>query len=124
MTAKIINGNEVARSVRAQWKARVQALKERGIVPGLAVIIAGSNPASRIYVRNKIAACREVGLHSEVHEFGADVDEQTVLKCIRQLNASPNIHGILVQLPLPPQLESRRLLGTISVEKDVDGFHL
>lgn len=124
MTAKIIDGKAVAREVRAQWKTRVQALKARGITPGLAVIIAGDNPASKIYVKNKTSACRDVGLHSEVHEFPADVDEETVLKCIRKLNANPAIHGILVQLPLPPQLESRKLLGTISIEKDVDGFHL
>ena len=124
MTAKIIDGKAVAREVRAKWKARVDALKTRGITPGLAVIIAGDDPASRIYVRNKTSACREVGLHSEVHEFPASVDEETVLKRIRDLDENPAIHGILVQLPLPPQLDSRTLLAGISIEKDVDGFHL
>jgi methylenetetrahydrofolate dehydrogenase (NADP+) / methenyltetrahydrofolate cyclohydrolase len=124
MSAKIIDGNGIARAVRAQWKVRVSALKSDGITPGLAVIIAGDNPASKVYVRNKIRACDEVGLHSEVHQFGADVDQETLLDRIRALNANTDIHGILVQLPLPPHIEPRRLLGAIAIEKDVDGFHL
>jgi methylenetetrahydrofolate dehydrogenase (NADP+)/methenyltetrahydrofolate cyclohydrolase len=124
MTAKIIDGNAVARKVRSEWRARVEALKDQGITPGLAVIIVGDNPASKIYVRNKTRACKEVGLHSEVHEFPASVDDETVLRCIRGLNENPAIHGILVQLPLPAGMEPRKLLGTISIEKDVDGFHL
>lgn len=124
MTAKIIDGNAVARQVRAKWKTRVASLKMRGVTPGLAVVIAGENPASRIYVRNKIRACAEVGLHSEVHEFGADASQDAVLARLHALNANAAIHGILVQLPLPPHMESRRLLGAIAVEKDVDGFHL
>src|SRR5829696_5670920 len=124
MSAKIIDGNTVARQVRTQWKARVAALKARGVTPGLAVVIVGDNPASRIYVRNKIRACAEVGLHSEVHEFGAGASQDEVLACLQALNADPSIHGILVQLPLPAQMEPRRLLGVIAVEKDVDGFHL
>jgi len=124
MTAKIIDGNEVARSVRAQWKARVQALKARGVTPGLAVVIVGNNPASRLYVRNKVKACGEVGLHSETHEFPADAGEESIVRRIEELNRNPAIHGILVQLPLPPQLETRRLLGAIAIDKDVDGFHL
>ena len=124
MTAKIIDGNEVAREVRAEWKARVQALQKRGITPGLAVIIVGENPASKVYVRNKVRACKDVGLHSEVHELPASADVETVLRRIRKLNEDPNIHGILVQLPLPEHIEARRLLSEIAVEKDVDGFHL
>lgn len=124
MTAKIIDGNAVARHVRGEWKKRVDILKARGITPGLAVIIVGDNPASRIYVRNKVKACAEVGLHSETHEFPANTNEDAVIACIRELNQNPGIHGILVQLPLSPHLESRRLLGAISIEKDVDGFHL
>ena len=124
MTAKIIDGNAVARHVRAQWKARVEALKVRGTTPGLAVIIVGDNPGSKVYVRNKVKACAEVGLHSETHEFGADTAEQPVIQRIEELNRDPRIHGILVQLPLPSHLEVRRLLGAISIEKDVDGFHL
>ena len=124
MTAKIIDGKAIARQVRAQWKTRVEALKERGITPGIAVIIVGDNPASKIYVRNKIRACVEVGLHSEVHEFAAAVEPESVLRRIGSLNENPAIHGILVQLPLPDHIEPRRLLGAISIEKDVDGFHL
>jgi methylenetetrahydrofolate dehydrogenase (NADP+)/methenyltetrahydrofolate cyclohydrolase len=124
MTAKIIDGNAVAKHVRSQWKQRVDALKAKGITPGLAMIIVGDNPASRIYVRNKVKACTEVGLHSEVHDFPANSTQESVLRRIQELDKNPDIHGILVQLPLPPQLEARKLLGAIAVEKDVDGFHL
>jgi methylenetetrahydrofolate dehydrogenase (NADP+)/methenyltetrahydrofolate cyclohydrolase len=124
MTAKIIDGNAVARQVRGEWKKRVDALKTRGVTPGLAVIIVGNNPASRLYVRNKVKACAEVGLHSETHEFPADAGEATIVQRIEELNRNSAIHGILVQLPLPPHLETRHLLGAISIDKDVDGFHL
>jgi methylenetetrahydrofolate dehydrogenase (NADP+)/methenyltetrahydrofolate cyclohydrolase len=124
MTAKIIDGNAVARHVRGEWKKRVDALRAHGITPGLAVIIVGDNPASRVYVRNKVKACAEVGLHSETHEFPADIDEGAVIRRIDELNRNPEIHGILVQLPLPQQIEARHLVGAISIEKDVDGFHL
>ena len=124
MSAKIIDGNAVARHVRGEWKKRVDALKAGGVTPGLAVIIVGDSPASRDYVRNKVRACAEVGLHSETHEFPATVAEQAILTRIAELNENPKIHGILVQLPLPAHLETRRLLGMISIEKDVDGFHL
>ncbi len=124
MTAKIIDGNAIARHVRGEWKKRVDVLRARGVIPGLAVIIIGNNPASRVYVRNKVKACAEVGLYSETHEFAADTGAQAVITRIEKLNHDPRIHGILVQLPLPPQLESRQLLGAISIEKDVDGFHL
>lgn len=124
MTAKIIDGNACARHVRETWKARVAALEANGVTPGLAVIIIGDNPASKIYVRNKIRACAEVGLNSRVHEFGADTTCESVLACIHALNADREVHGILVQLPLPPHIEARRLLSAIAVEKDVDGFHL
>ena len=124
MTAKLIDGNAVARHVRQEWKARADALKAKGISPGLAVLIVGDNPASRVYVRNKVKACAEVGLHSEIHEFPANATEKEILQRIRELNQNPAIHGILVQLPLPAHLEPRHLLGAISVEKDVDGFHL
>ena len=124
MTAKIIDGNAVARHVRGEWKKRVEMLKARGITPGLAVIIVGDSPASRVYVRNKVRACAEVGLHSETHEFPATAAEQSIVARIEELNQNPRIHGVLVQLPLPPHLETRNLLGAISIEKDVDGFHL
>jgi methylenetetrahydrofolate dehydrogenase (NADP+)/methenyltetrahydrofolate cyclohydrolase len=124
MTAKIIDGRTIAARVRAEWKERADRLKEKGVLPGLAVIIVGDNPASKVYVRNKVKACREVGLHSEVHELPGDVSEEMVLKRIRDLNANLDIHGILVQLPLPRHVNNDRVLETISAEKDVDGFHL
>jgi methylenetetrahydrofolate dehydrogenase (NADP+)/methenyltetrahydrofolate cyclohydrolase len=124
MTATIIDGVAVAKIIRAEWKQRVEHLKQRGITPGLAVILVGDNPASQVYVRNKVKACGEMGLHSELHQFPADVSEPAVLARIAQLNGDPNIHGILVQLPLPPQIDNSRVLEAISVEKDADGFHL
>ncbi len=124
MTAKIIDGNAVARQVRAQWKKRVEELREKGVTPGLAVIMVGDNPASKVYVRNKVKACAEVGLHSEVHEFPMTVAQDLVIRRILELDQNPAIHGILVQLPLPQQMEPRKLLEAIAVEKDVDGFHL
>jgi methylenetetrahydrofolate dehydrogenase (NADP+)/methenyltetrahydrofolate cyclohydrolase len=90
----------------------------------LAVIIVGDNPASSIYVRNKVKACSEIGIFSEVHSFPQDALQQDVLDCIFALNENPHIHGILVQLPLPPQFENNRVITSIAVEKDVDGFHL
>lgn len=124
MPAIIIDGNAIAKLVRAEWKQRVQALKNDGVVPGLAVVMIGENAASQVYVRHKVRACEEIGIHSERHEFPAEVAEQKVLDCISALNANPAIHGILVQLPLPPHFESRRLLEAIAIEKDVDGFNL
>lgn len=124
MTAKIIDGNAIAKVVRAQWKERVDRLKAKGVVPGLAVIIVGDNPASRVYVRNKVRACAEAGLYSEKIELPASVSEASLLKKIEELNANPAIHGILVQLPLPKHIDNNKVLDTISMEKDVDGFHL
>ncbi|MGR9044011.1 MAG: bifunctional methylenetetrahydrofolate dehydrogenase/methenyltetrahydrofolate cyclohydrolase FolD [Gammaproteobacteria bacterium] len=124
MTAKIIDGKTVALEVRKQWKQRVTQLKERGILPGLAVIIVGNNPASQVYVRNKIKACHEVGIHSELIELPEDVTEHQLLAAVENLNHNALIHGILVQLPLPDTIDVNKVLETISVEKDVDGFHL
>lgn len=124
MTAKIIDGKAIAKLVRAEWKGRVQALRNGGVVPGLAVIMIGENAASQVYVRHKVRACEDIGIYSERHEFPGNVTEQKVLDCISALNANPAIHGILVQLPLPPHFESRRLLEAIAIEKDVDGFNL
>ncbi len=124
MTAKIIDGKEIAVKVRQQWKQRVDKLKESGILPGLAVIIVGDNPASRVYVRNKIKACHEVGMHSELHDLPEDISEAMLLEAIERLNQDDTIHGILVQLPLPEHIDVNRVLETIAVEKDVDGFHL
>jgi methylenetetrahydrofolate dehydrogenase (NADP+)/methenyltetrahydrofolate cyclohydrolase len=124
VTATIIDGVAVSKVIRAEWKQRVALLKKRGVTPGLAVILVGDNPASQVYVRNKVKACGEMGLHSELHQFPVDVSEQAVLARIAELNGDPKIHGILVQLPLPPQIDNTRVLEAISVDKDADGFHL
>ena len=124
MTAKIIDGKAIAKTVREEWKEHVDDLKKIGITPGLAVIIVGDNPASRVYVNNKIKACEEVGLHSEVHEMPNDTSEEVLLEQIEDLNNNSQIHGILVQLPLPDHIDDDKVLETISVDKDADGFHL
>ena len=124
MTATLMDGVAVSKAIRAQWKQRADALTKQGVTPGLAVMLVGENPASQVYVRHKVKACGEMGLHSELHQFPADVSEQTVLEKIAELNRSPKIHGILVQLPLPPQIDNNKVLEAISVEKDADGFHL
>ena len=124
MTAKIIDGKAIAKTVREEWKEHVDDLKKIGITPGLAVIIVGDNPASRVYVNNKIKACEEVGLHSEVHEMPNDTSEEVLLEQIEDLNNNSQIHGILVQLPLPDHIDDDKVLEAISVDKDADGFHL
>ena len=124
MTAKIIDGNAIAASVRAEWRERVASLKARGVVPGLAVIVVGEEPASHVYVGRKTKACADMGMHSQLHHFHRNVEQQEVLECISCLNADRAINGILVQLPLPPQIDARRVLEAISTEKDVDGFSL
>jgi methylenetetrahydrofolate dehydrogenase (NADP+)/methenyltetrahydrofolate cyclohydrolase len=124
MVAKVIDGVAIAKEVRVGIAARAAALKARGIQPGLAVIMVGENPASELYVRNKVRACADSGIKSQVIRFAADVSERDLLDCIKRLNHDREIHGILVQLPLPAHISPRRVLETIAVEKDVDGFHL
>jgi len=124
MSAVLIDGIAVSKAIRAQWKQRVEALKARGVTPGLAVILVGDNPASQVYVRNKVKACGEVGLYSELHPFPASVAQEAVLAKIEDLNRDPKIHGILVQLPLPSHFDNSRVLEVISADKDADGFHL
>jgi methylenetetrahydrofolate dehydrogenase (NADP+) / methenyltetrahydrofolate cyclohydrolase len=125
MTARIIDGKAVARHLRAEYAARVERLKTRhGVLPGIAVVLVGDNPASQVYVRNKIQACKETGIHSELHHMPASTLEQELLDRIDALDADPNVHGILVQLPLPPHINVPQVLERIAVEKDVDGFHL
>jgi methylenetetrahydrofolate dehydrogenase (NADP+)/methenyltetrahydrofolate cyclohydrolase len=124
MTAKLIDGVAIAHAVRAEWKVRADRLRLQGTPPGLTVIMVGENPASKVYVRNKIRASEEMGIRSEQVLYPADVSEAEVLRRIGVLNADPNCHGILVQLPLPPQISVRKVLETISPDKDVDGFHL
>jgi methylenetetrahydrofolate dehydrogenase (NADP+)/methenyltetrahydrofolate cyclohydrolase len=125
MTARIIDGKAVAKKLRAEYAERIVALKAKhGVVPGIAVILVGDNPASEVYVRNKISACRETGIHSELVRLPADAPEAEVLARIDALNADPAVHGILVQLPLPPHIDVPKVLERIDVSKDVDGFHL
>jgi len=123
MSTQIIDGKKIAESVRTEWRARVEKLIQLGIKPGLAVIIVGDNPASAIYVRNKVKACSDIGIYSEVHSFPENADQNEVLACIQALNNNPHIHGILVQLPLPAHFENNRIITSIAIEKDVDGFH-
>src|SRR5271169_1927445 len=123
MTARIMDGKTIAQEVRAEWKVRADTLKARGVTPGLAVIIVGEDPASKVYVANKVKACAELGLHSEHIVLSSDTSEATLLEKISLLNADPKIHGILVQLPVPKQIDSDKVLKAISPEKDVDGFH-
>ncbi len=104
-------------------KSRVDALAARGVRPGLAAVLAGNDPASRVYVRNKARSCEQTGLHSETHEFPEDVSEAALLERVAQLNADPRVHGILVQLPLPRHLDAAPVLAAVSPAKDVDGFH-
>ena len=123
MTAQILDGNALAQTLRAGFKERVAALAARGERPGLVVILVGEDPASQVYVRNKVNACAAVGLYSEKRVHPADVDPAVVLAEIAALNADPRVHGILVQLPLPAHFDSERVLEAIAPEKDVDGFH-
>lgn len=124
MTAKIIDGKKVAQMVREGLTVRVERLRALGYKPGLAVIVVGNNPASKVYVGQKAKACAEVGVHSEVHQLAEDISQDSVVSLIQALNTNPKIHGIIVQLPLPPHFDMRKILETIAVEKDVDGFHL
>ena len=123
MTARIIDGNALSTEVRGQLAVRAAALKEKGITPCLAVILVGEDPASAVYVRNKVAACEKAGMRSLRDVYAPDVDPAVVFKRIAELNADPTVHGILVQLPLPKHFDSEAVLEAISPEKDVDGFH-
>ena len=123
MTAKIIDGNELSRLIRADFKSEVEALKTRDIVPGLAVVIVGDDPASHVYVRNKVKACANVGMHSELHAMPAETTQSALLAKIHALNNDPAVHGILVQLPVPKHIDNKAIIEAIAVEKDVDGFH-
>lgn len=124
MTAHIINGKQIAADTQALIKTRVAALSERGINPGLAVILVGENPASQVYVSNKVKSCASVGMHSVLEQYAADLSEDKLLERIHALNHDADIHGILVQLPLPAHINEHAVLEAISPTKDVDGFHL
>lgn len=123
MSAKIIDGKQVAARCREELKRQIAALRARGIIPGLAVILIGEDPASQVYVRNKHRACEELGIHSEQYTLPADTNRQTLLDLITELNGREEIDGILVQLPLPGHLDEKEILSAIDPAKDVDSFH-
>ena len=124
MTAQLIDGNALSRQLRAEVATRTSALKSRGITPGLAVILVGDNPASQVYVRNKVKACEDVGFHSVLEKYEATLTEAELLARVEALNNDPAIHGILVQLPLPAHIDAQKVIEAISPAKDVDGFHI
>ena len=123
MAARILDGKALAAQLRAGVKHKVALLAQRGIRPGLAVVLAGDDPASRVYVRNKVRACEETGVRSQLFEFPSTVEEKLLLDRVAALNADPAVHGILVQLPLPGQVDAQKVLEAVSPAKDVDGFH-
>lgn len=123
-SAHIIDGVALAKKLRADLVARVQDLKARGVTPGLAVILVGDNPASEVYVRNKVKGCEDCGFHSVLEKFDASLTEPELLARIAALNADPAIHGILVQLPVPKHIDATKVIEAISPLKDVDGFHV
>ena len=122
MSSAIINGKEIGQEIRKEVEGRVSALKANGLTPGLAVILVGDNPASKTYVANKQRSCEEIGMFSELIKLPADITEQALLEQIEDLNKRDDIHGILVQLPLPKTINEDAVIATISPEKDVDGF--
>ncbi len=124
MTAQLIDGNALSKQIRAEVAQRAAALTARGVKPGLAVILVGDNPASQVYVRNKVKACEDGGLHSVLEKYDASMTETELLARIDALNRDPAIHGILVQLPLPRHIDDHRVIEAISPAKDVDGFHV
>ena len=122
MTAQLINGTALSQQIRADVTRRVAALTARGTQPGLAVILVGEDPASAVYVRNKVKACHDTGVHSVLEQYDAALPEADLLARIRALNDDPAIHGILVQMPLPKHIHPQRVIETISTAKDVDGY--
>jgi len=121
--ATILSGKEVAQDIRADIAKDVDRLKEKGVVPALTVVLVGEDPASQSYVTGKMRACEEVGMRSEVIRMPDSITQQELLDTVERLNQNPNVHGILVQLPLPPQIEEKAVIETIDPRKDVDGFH-
>lgn len=124
MSATIIDGKKVSLEIRERLKRETaQFIDRTGVTPGLAVVLVGKDPASAVYVRNKHRACNEIGFYSEVHELPEDTEEKELLALISRLNDDPKIHGILVQLPLPKQIDAEKVILSIRPEKDVDAFH-
>ena len=123
MAAEIIDGKAIATRVRGEVKAEADALKAKGVQPGLAVVLVGEDPASQVYVRNKTKAAAEAGIATFDHKLSADTSEEALLGLVRELNADARVDGILVQFPVPKQIAQKRVIDTISVDKDVDGLH-
>ena len=123
MSGRILSGNHIRDQILAELEQEVAALKQRGIVPGLTAVLVGDDPASHIYVRNKMAACEKIGLRSETLRPSGELSTEDLLALVEKLNADPEVDGILVQLPLPRQIDSDRILQAIDPAKDVDGFH-
>ena len=124
MPAQLLDGVALSKKIRTEITARAAIVTAKGTRPGLAVIVVGDNPASAVYVRNKVKACEEVGFHSVLERYETEMNEEALLARIATLNADPAIHGILVQLPLPAHIASERVLEAIALQKDVDGFHV
>ncbi|MFP5467609.1 MAG: bifunctional methylenetetrahydrofolate dehydrogenase/methenyltetrahydrofolate cyclohydrolase FolD [Gammaproteobacteria bacterium] len=124
MTAALIDGNALSRQLREEVTLRAAALRAKGHTPGLAVILVGDNPASQVYVRNKVKACHDTGMHSVLEQYPATMTEAELLARVEALNHDDSIHGILVQLPLPDHIDAQKVIEAISPEKDVDGFHI
>lgn len=123
MSAPIIDGKQISQDIRASIQQEVIRLKDHQLQPGLAVVLVGEDPASQVYVKNKEKACHDLGYYSEVHRLGADTSQEALLELVDKLNHQSNIHGILVQLPLPKHIHEKAVIDAIAVEKDVDGFH-
>ena len=122
MVARLIDGSALSKQIRGDVAARAAALAQHGVKPGLAVVLVGDDPASQVYVRNKVKACQEAGLHSVFEKYNADCSEAQLLQCIAALNADASIHGILVQMPLPKHIDSHKVIEAIATHKDVDGY--
>ncbi|MEN9545105.1 MAG: hypothetical protein RLZZ598_1938, partial [Pseudomonadota bacterium] len=122
MSAQLIDGNALSRQLRAEVAQRAAALTTGGVRPGLAVILVGEDPASQVYVRNKVKACHDAGLHSVLEKYDASMTEVELLARIDALNSDPSIHGILVQMPLPRHIDPHKVIEAIATSKDVDGY--
>ncbi len=124
MTAQLIDGNALSKQIRAEVAHRTAALKARGVQPQLNIILVGEDPASQVYTKHKVNDSTETGLGATLERYPADMTEESLLARIRELNADPGVHGILVQLPLPKHMDSHKVIETIAPAKDVDGFHV
>jgi len=119
----LLDGNALSKKIESELKEEVDILKQRGIIPGLAVILVGDDPASSIYVKKKVEACQRVGIYSMKHEMPKEIQEENIIQIIKMLNSNPNADGILVQLPLPSHINPHKVIEAIDPSKDVDGFH-